>query len=162
MLARCTANGLAHMHQRGLCHLDVKPDNLLIRREASGLQGYLSDFGLSAKKEEFWRGGTLDYLPPTVKWGGQTKASPDIDTWSLGLFIVELLYGEAWNPMRDISQRDVLEEKHVRLCTRINKDESSPLKELLLGLLDLDPSKRPSAVMARQVLDEVLSKMTGP
>ncbi len=155
VLARCAANGLAHMHQKGFCHLDFKPANLLIRREASGLQGYVSDFGASAKVGTALSGGTLLYLPPTVRKGTQSTASFDIDLWSLGMSIVELLYGEEANPM----EYPLWEDQFSCLCDYIKNSESSPLKELLLGLLDLDPSKRPSASDACKILDEVLAKM---
>lgn len=41
------ARGAAHMHSIGFVHRDIKPDNLLVFRTDSGLQGKITDFSLS-------------------------------------------------------------------------------------------------------------------
>ncbi len=161
MLARCAANGLAHMHQRGLCHLDFKPTNFLIRRETSGLRGYVADLGLSDEVGVVTSGGTKVYMPPSILDRTQLIASPDIDAWSLGLCIVELLLGQSANPFPWLSQEDFRPPftKWQAAYAQLIQDVQfmkPPLNTLLLGLLDLDPSRRTSASEACTILDQVL------
>ena len=42
-------NGLSYLHQRNLCHLDVKPDNILINHSDSAV---ICDFGSLTHTEE--------------------------------------------------------------------------------------------------------------
>src|SRR5262249_33758837 len=49
-LARPVAEGLQAAHARGVLHRDVKPANLLVRREGGGWQVKLIDFGLALRQ----------------------------------------------------------------------------------------------------------------
>ena len=46
LVLRCAAAALAHVHSRGMCHLDVKPDNIYAH-EGSWVLG---DFGMAARR----------------------------------------------------------------------------------------------------------------
>lgn len=41
--------GLEHLHDNGLCHLDIKPDNIFLSQ--SGTTWKLGDFGLVASMD---------------------------------------------------------------------------------------------------------------
>ena len=57
--------GLAHVHERGFAHMDIKPENLLLMmNEDGGMIGVLSDFGLAKKVGEEQIGGTPGFRPP--------------------------------------------------------------------------------------------------
>ena len=59
--------GLAYVHEKGIIHCDIKPANIFVTREGTGVIG---DFDVS--RDEKTRAtaaaatliGTLDYLPP--------------------------------------------------------------------------------------------------
>jgi len=86
-------SALAHCHEQGVVHGDVKPDNLLF--DETGKNCYLSDFGASFKKDEPPRehGHTLAYsaLESAIVWG---RYSPASDTWAGAITVWELCTGE--------------------------------------------------------------------
>jgi serine/threonine protein kinase len=79
-LAHPVAGALRAAHARGIVHCDVKPGNILVRREGSGWRVMLIDFGLASRVDpEAWKRpgaggqsgrigpgivGTLDYAAP--------------------------------------------------------------------------------------------------
>jgi serine/threonine protein kinase len=118
---RQAADGLAHAHQRGLIHCDIKPSNLLVN-----LQGVIKilDLGLSRFRDDSsspddstYRGtdqlvGTVDYMAPE-----QALGSPDLDhradIYSLGCTLYFLLCGHAPFP------HGTLHEKLLRHQTQM-------------------------------------------
>eukprot|EP00760_Papus_ankaliazontas_P022771 PhM_4_TR1898/c0_g3_i1/m.38061 len=86
--------GTAYCHARGIIHRDVKPQNILVSEDASELR--LIDFGLTREvhvpitAEMTTHVVTVWYRPPELLLGSPT-ASFTVDTWSIGLVLVELL-----------------------------------------------------------------------
>lgn len=86
---------LSYIHSTGICHRDIKPQNLLLNPETAVLK--LCDFG-SAKKlvqgepnvayicSRYYRAPELIF--------GATDYTVDIDTWSAGCVLAELLLGQ--------------------------------------------------------------------
>jgi serine/threonine protein kinase len=90
------SDALDHAHQRGVLHRDVKPANVLLRRDGRPL---LSDFELARSVDADSRLtqtgaalGTPDYMAPEL-WRGE-PASPASDQYSLGVLAYELLTGQ--------------------------------------------------------------------
>ncbi|VDD89762.1 unnamed protein product [Enterobius vermicularis] len=85
---------LAYIHRLGICHRDIKPQNLLIDTETSVLK--LCDFG-SAKylvKDEPNVAYICSryYRAPELMFGA-TRYTNSIDIWSAGTVLAELLLG---------------------------------------------------------------------
>ena len=88
-----TASGLHALHSRGMLHRDIKPGNLLVKRN----NVKIGDFGLVTDDLIVGYGGNagyLDHLAPEVLAGGPTSAKTDI--WALGMTIYRLLHGQRW------------------------------------------------------------------
>lgn len=90
---------LAYIHSLGICHRDIKPQNLLVNPETSELK--LCDFG-SAKQlvrsepnvsyicSRYYRAPELIF--------GATFYTTQIDTWSAGCVVTEMLLGHPLFP----------------------------------------------------------------
>src|SRR5206468_270624 len=90
--ARAVAAGLAAVHEAGIVHRDVTPQNVL--RMADG-RPVVSDFGLATDAFESTtsiHGGTIAYMAPEVTRG--ERASFASDVWSLGVLLHEIVFGE--------------------------------------------------------------------
>eukprot|EP00008_Paramoeba_atlantica_P008321 CAMPEP_0201481198 /NCGR_PEP_ID=MMETSP0151_2-20130828/5497_1 /ASSEMBLY_ACC=CAM_ASM_000257 /TAXON_ID=200890 /ORGANISM="Paramoeba atlantica, Strain 621/1 / CCAP 1560/9" /LENGTH=745 /DNA_ID=CAMNT_0047863283 /DNA_START=79 /DNA_END=2316 /DNA_ORIENTATION=- len=84
--------GLAHMHEQGLMHRDLKLANLLLTREGIlkvADLGSVRDIGRTALKLTT-QIVTLWYRAPELLMGG-TDYSHSIDLWSVGCLFVEML-----------------------------------------------------------------------
>ncbi|CAD8079829.1 unnamed protein product [Paramecium sonneborni] len=152
IIALNLAQSIKQLHQRGVCHRDLKPDNILIG-ETLGLK--LIDFGVSkrfvvkgkvTKKIDMWtRTGSLFYQAPEIFLGGGYNEK--VDVWSIGIILYQLLIGQL--PFQQETVLDTIEmirdsEINVKNTTAFKK--LNPLEQdLLKRLLKKDPEKRLSA-----------------
>lgn len=92
-------SALAAAHRRGIVHCDLKPANLMFRRDADqpGVEVMLGDFGVahlpsasdaSSKRSEAV--GTLAYMAPEQRRGGVTPAS---DLYASAVVFYEMVTG---------------------------------------------------------------------
>lgn len=92
---RTVAAALAHAHQAGVAHRDVKPANLMIRHTGEAV---LVDFGIAFSRDrarmtqEGTFPGTLAYLPPET-FHGQVPDPKGCDAYAFGVTFFEALTG---------------------------------------------------------------------
>lgn len=93
-LAQRLTAALAHAHERGIIHGDLKPANVLIRNDG---EPALIDFNLSKSFEQeavAWAGGTLPYMSPEqlqVLLGQTAQVDARSDVYSMGIILYELI-----------------------------------------------------------------------
>lgn len=146
------AEGLAFIHDRGVIHRDVKPDNVLVPTGPG--RAKLLDFGIARLTEGAavtTAGavlGTADYLSPEQARGD--TVGPGSDVYSLGLMLAECLTGRRCFPGTDA------ESMAARLTSR--PDLSDPglasRRALLERMTAPDPEDRPTPL-------EVADTLTG-
>ncbi len=83
--------GLAHLHDQGLLHLDVKPGNLFVREDKEGVRVQVGDLGSALEQHSLKShggrvlAGTVGYLAPELRSGDLLDFGPWTDLWSLGV-----------------------------------------------------------------------------
>lgn len=88
--------GLEYLHNKGVLHRDLKPDNILLNNKG-GIK--IGDFGLArffskvVKKRYTNQVATIYYRAPEL-FLGEENYSTEIDIWSLGCIFLELLTGD--------------------------------------------------------------------
>jgi serine/threonine protein kinase len=142
------ASGLAEVHQRGLIHRDVKPENLVVSQDREGeVRLRLLDFGVILLLSDEDQGGfcgTFPYAAPEQIQGKRLGTAVDI--FALGVVTFELFarkhpYAEyGGGEAGSLARADVT-------APRLSDFGQFPpaLVELVASMLDLDPSKRPPA-----------------
>ena len=87
-------DGLAHSHARGLVHRDLKPQNVLVRKDGPAA---LTDFGiahaLTRGSPSSAAAGTPGYMAPEQVLGRIHDMGPWTDLYALGSVIFELVAG---------------------------------------------------------------------
>jgi eukaryotic-like serine/threonine-protein kinase len=95
---RQAAEGLAALHAGGIIHRDIKPNNLMLERDGSKVQLWITDFGLARLDDpEFTRtqgvlAGTRGYFAPELLLGEPPSQASDI--YAFGVVLHECFAGE--------------------------------------------------------------------
>lgn len=141
-LGAALADALAHAHDAGVVHRDVKPSNIIL--DGSG-GPHLTDFGISRLLDTTTRAptgalvGTAAYLSPEQVLGEPVGRPADV--YALGLVLLECLTG------RLEYDGGPLEAAIARLHRRPGVPDSVPrtLAGLLWPMTALDAGARPTA-----------------
>ena len=163
-LASEIVSALAHAHNSGVLHGDLKPSNVLLTPDGKPL---LIDFNLAKDRRSDIgpRGGTLAYMPPeqlVAVSGGSQDNVPEYDArsevYSFGVLIYQLLTGEvpflanedATDPI--VAAQQLLECQHIhRPQVRLkNSFVNVELEKLVLQCIALEPAGRPQSMSELQ------------
>ncbi|WP_428261685.1 protein kinase domain-containing protein [Haliangium sp.] len=170
-LARAIADGLAHAHDRGIVHRDLKLENILLTRDG---KPKLADFGIARRLLGESMGepgltregavvGTYRAMSPEQVQGEEVDARSDL--FSLGILLYEA--ATRVSPFRG--------ESATITVARILQVEPAPVHELvpnlpralsslIATLLEKDPQKRPRDAheVVRRIDDIIAGVNAGP
>ncbi len=157
------ADALAHAHESGVIHADLKPANIMVTRQA---HVKVLDFGVARRVARLGTGesvtweaeqagpiaGTLRYMPPEVLRNEGVDARGDL--WSLGVVLYEMIAGRA--AFRG--------ETAFELSSSILRDEPAPfdstvpfgIEPVVRRCLEKDVARR------YQTADEVRAALESP
>ena len=139
------AKALAHAHQVGVIHRDVKPSNLLIEQDHI----WLTDFGLARRFDDLRMSmtgamlGTPNYMSPEQAAPAGHPTDHRSDIYSLGATLFELLTGRcvflADTPHAVLAQVIANEPPPLR---EVLPGASRDMETILLKCLEKDPITR--------------------
>ncbi|KAL1552932.1 non-specific serine/threonine protein kinase [Salvia divinorum] len=147
-VVRQIAAGLAALHRAGIVHRDLKPENCLFLSKEEDSPLKIMDFGLSSV-EDFTDPvvglfGSIDYVSPEALAGGGVTAKSDI--WSLGVILYILLSGyPPFIAQTNRQKQQMILSGQLNFYEKTWKNISSSVKHLITSLLNVDPSRRPTA-----------------
>ncbi|MBV8759151.1 MAG: serine/threonine protein kinase [Deltaproteobacteria bacterium] len=162
-LMRQILSGLAHAHEQGIVHRDIKPGNIMVTPKAPlGLHVRLLDFGLariaegSSSISDGVAVGTPSYMAPEQCRGEPVDVTVDI--YACGIVLFEMLTGgkplTSNDPITTIKMQ--MEQAPPRLSD-VASGDFGELEYVVARALEKDPASRfPSATAMAQALDAAI------
>lgn len=134
--AKAIVMGLVAVHEAGIVHRDLTPQNIL---RFSGGRLAITDFGLAVDRpgKTTVVAGTPNYIAPEVLDGGKVSYASDV--WQLGVILHEMLYRRRPKWGQTAAGRVL-----TSLPDAMDETEARSLYELCAACLDDNPDRRPA------------------
>ncbi|XP_028573545.2 ribosomal protein S6 kinase alpha-5 [Podarcis muralis] len=152
-IMRRLVSAVSHMHDVGVVHRDLKPENLLFTDENDSSEIKIIDFGFARLKPPDNQPlktpcFTLHYAAPELL--NHNGYDESCDLWSLGVILYTMLSGQVPFQSQD---KNVTCTSALEIMKKIKRGEfsfegdawknvSQEAKDLIQGLLTVDPNKR--------------------
>ena len=166
LVARQIAQGMQAAHQQGILHRDLKPDNILVRKEGNVWQVKIIDFGLALRRQTIEMSmaarssghtilsdsvaGTLKYAPPEQMGELRgVKPGPYSDVYAFGKTCCYALFKTTepkdrhWKTVSDSIRTDLKEM--LDQCREEELEHRLPSFDQVLKVLETLQSHRAAA-----------------
>jgi len=139
------------LHQSGVAHRDIKPQNLFLESKESNSVIKVGDFGFAVRvhtpKSLNNKVGTPSYVAPEI-----VKDQPydqSCDMWSVGVVFYVLLCGYLPFPQNDQEKKfEAIKSGDYTFDEKNWSEITDEAKNLVKGLMNTDPDKRLTASQA--------------
>lgn len=144
---------LKYLHDKGITHRDIKPDNILLATEDEDTLLKVTDFGLSkfVKKNSIMKTlcGTPQYVAPEIlTTRGKGSYTKKVDIWSMGCCLYACLAGCVPFTGGDNGDIQNIANDIVRGSLRFDpqrwQNVSQSAQNVVTWCLTKNPAKRPS------------------
>lgn len=171
---RDIAAALAHLHERGIVHGDIKPASILLNKECT--QAKLAGFGSSRRRSigamttmGTPQAGNLFYMAPELRETARRMTTMNMDCWAFGLLICVVMNASGRNAVVDAHHADLhgaaqtwasgIGDKHVRVaavaCVQREAEDRPLMKEVYRHLTGAVPIDERLAMQRGTVAGEV-------
>lgn len=162
LLFQAILHGVAHAHERGVLHRDLKPGNVLITRANGIPHVHVIDFGVARIVDQgkgFTRTGdtpgTPSYMAPELLFDRST-ASERSDVYSLGVILYALLTGRPPFTPEERAEDDLVRAMKRRLTKAPKRpslvappgERRPALDPVVLKALHVDPRRRYESIVS--------------
>ncbi len=136
--------GLAHAHERGIVHRDVKPHNIILLKDGTIK---ITDFGI-ARLTKFdtqtisdMTIGSVHYISPEQASGDRTDERSDI--YSVGIILYEMLTGKLpFEADTAVAVALMQVQAQPELPSELREDLQQGLEDIILKAIMKDPAMR--------------------
>ena len=143
----CRGLSVAHSASPPIIHRDIKPQNILVGYEATGIRARISDFGLAKQVNPLTllasAAGTLAFKPPEVFEDAKSDSLSG-DIYAVGvtmyLMLTEMFPYALPDDLAHISPGDF--DKPPRRPEELNLDADATLGDIVMRCLCRDPADR--------------------
>ena len=145
-------SALTYLHQKGIAHHDIKPDNILVNM--NNMETMLIDFGFSMSYDDMTSlsnnfCGSLEYVAPELL-KRQSYNPFAADMWSIGVLLYTMLTVELpWSSTVPEIMMDNIINANINYPENMNEAMSLSIRSLLL----VEPSQRLTAEKFQQIQD---------
>lgn len=162
-LAQHLLMALEAIHDKGVIHRDLKPDNIMIVKS----EPKLIDFGLAKPTANFGGGaagtshtylaGTPNYMSPE-QWGGLRDVDEKTDVWAIGITLIDAAGGRAWGDMNQGQIREALRNGKLPDLSKLDVAQRALVKDMVI----FNPDDRLSAQALRKGLSGYFNTRPAP
>jgi len=146
-MVRQLSEGVNYLHELGIIHRDMKPDNILVMEKENSYIIKIIDFGLSkimSLSEKTHDGvGTIFYVAPEVLL--KNPYDSKVDVWALGVILYYILSKKLPFNDENFSEENIAMKtifSKVEFNSSIWEKRSKESRELICRCLNKDPKKR--------------------
>ena len=150
------AKALSHAHSKGIIHMDIKPQNIMLPKDGTAK---VADFGIAQLEDSVADAddseeavGSIHYISPEQARGEAVDARSDI--YSLGVVMYEMLTGKLPFDGESVAEVAV---KHFTVTpeapTSINPEIPPELEEITMHAMQPNPDNR------YRTIDEMLTDL---
>lgn len=157
-ILRQLVQAIQYIHQQGICHRDLKPDNVLINPKTKEIK--LTDFNISKRFIDEdqtrltmrTRTGLDSWSAPETRQGGSYEES--VDYWGIGVIGYFMVMQHP--PFYDSDEVKLLEKvqncRYQKLTREIRDIYQSGLCDLITKLIVANPHHRPTPIQMLKYL----------